>query len=260
LYPCASDKGHEANTSQVQYHHLRCRYFGALHLVECCRDRAFDLSILWSEAVLRKLSGSFLSAQLCSNDSVPGRRRLGRLGRRRAVVCGRRDNFRFGALNSPAAARLYLCLLTSGICRVRSGRAHMSSAHRVQRSPGAARGHGSAKSRGRLHHKGGFDASLVTSQLIPQESPIRLPIMVISVLCAVSAPQFAHAQIFDPSYPVCLQPHALDNLDCHFTSPPQCALTASGLGAECVIDPYYAAKATIGEARKQHDKRTRRGR
>lgn len=102
--------------------------------------------------------------------------------------------------------------------------------------------------------------SLVTSQLIPQESTIRLPIMVISVLCAVSAPQFAHAQIFDPSYPVCLQPHALDNLDCHFTSPPQCALTASGLGAECVVDPYYAAKATIGEARQQHDKRTRRGR
>ena len=131
---------------------------------------------------------------------------------------------------------------------------------RVQRSPGAARGHGSAKSRGRLHHKGGFDASLVTSQLIPQESTIRLPIMFISVLGAVSARQFAHAQIFDPSYPVFLQPHALDNLDCHFTSPPQCALTASGLGAECVIDPYYAAKATIGEARKQHDKRTRRGR
>jgi hypothetical protein len=41
---------------------------------------------------------------------------------------------------------------------------------------------------------------------------MRLPIMVISVLGGVSAPQFAHAQIFDPSYPVCIRPHADDDL------------------------------------------------
>jgi hypothetical protein len=78
------------------------------------------VSILWSEAVAGEvfvfcLIGPALLADsaLCSTDSVPGRRRLGRRGRRRAVVCGRRDNFRFGALNSPAAARLYLCPASS---------------------------------------------------------------------------------------------------------------------------------------------------
>lgn len=87
---------------------------------------------------------------------------------------------------------------------------------------------------------------------------MRLPIMVILVLGAVSAPQYAHAQIFDPSYPVCIRPQADDDLDCHFTSLAQCALTASGRSAECVINPYYPAKATVFESRKQHHKRTRR--
>ena len=72
---------------------------------------------------------------------------------------------------------------------------------------------------------------------------MRLPIMVISVLGGVSAPQFAHAQIFDPSYPVCIRPYADDDLDCHFTSLPQCALTASGLGAECVTNPYLCSQS-----------------
>ena len=86
-----------------------------------------------------------------------------------------------------------------------------------------------------------------------------LPLTVILVLGAVSAPQYAHAQTFDPSYPVCIRPHADDDLDCHFTSLAQCALTASGRNAECVTNPYYAAKATVLDSRKQRHERTRRG-
>lgn len=62
-----------------------------------------------------------------------------------------------------------------------------------------------------------------------------------TVLVAASA----RAQTYDPRYPVCM--HVFggfkgggDYYDCSFTSVPQCQASASGRGAMCLINPYYA--------------------
>jgi hypothetical protein len=52
----------------------------------------------------------------------------------------------------------------------------------------------------------------------------------------------AAAQTYDPAYPVCLHvwdPEA-NYFDCRYTSLPQCKASASGRGAACVINPYFA--------------------
>ena len=51
----------------------------------------------------------------------------------------------------------------------------------------------------------------------------------------------ASAQTYDPKYPVCLQIYGIDGgyIDCSFTSLPQCAASASGRSAQCVVNPYY---------------------
>ncbi|WGR72331.1 MULTISPECIES: DUF3551 domain-containing protein [unclassified Bradyrhizobium] len=57
----------------------------------------------------------------------------------------------------------------------------------------------------------------------------------------------AHAQTFDPHFPVCMHVYSGgsggggDWYDCSFTSLPQCRATASGLSASCDLNPYFAA-------------------
>jgi Protein of unknown function (DUF3551) len=50
------------------------------------------------------------------------------------------------------------------------------------------------------------------------------------------------AQTYSPDYPVCLQAYRWggSDIDCSFTSLPQCAASASGRGAVCLTNPYYA--------------------
>ncbi|XIA62810.1 DUF3551 domain-containing protein [Bradyrhizobium sp. TZ2] len=51
------------------------------------------------------------------------------------------------------------------------------------------------------------------------------------------------AQTYDPSYPVCLQIYqsiADFYFECRYTSMAQCAASASGRSAQCVVNPYYA--------------------
>ena len=53
----------------------------------------------------------------------------------------------------------------------------------------------------------------------------------------------AMAQTYDPNYPVCLQVYAHDGyIDCSFTSIAQCNATASGRGATCYANPYFAPR------------------
>jgi hypothetical protein len=62
--------------------------------------------------------------------------------------------------------------------------------------------------------------------------------LTIGTLAAVSPVQ---AQTYDPNYPVCL--HVFGEVtyyECRYTSLPQCAMSASGRGAECVVNPYVA--------------------
>jgi hypothetical protein len=77
--------------------------------------------------------------------------------------------------------------------------------------------------------------------VIPTEVPMRIPALVILAIGTVSiAP--AGAQTYDPAYPVCLQDYGPggNNVDCSYTSLPQCNASASGLSAQCVINPYFA--------------------
>ena len=59
-----------------------------------------------------------------------------------------------------------------------------------------------------------------------------------------------HAQTYDPRYPVCLQ--VWDNrgsyIECGYTSMAQCAASASGRAAECLVNPYFARPYGVGRA------------
>jgi hypothetical protein len=58
------------------------------------------------------------------------------------------------------------------------------------------------------------------------------------------------AQMYDPNYPVCMHVYGDlegDRMDCIFTSLPQCAASASGRPAMCLINPYFAR--TLGRRR-----------
>jgi hypothetical protein len=53
----------------------------------------------------------------------------------------------------------------------------------------------------------------------------------------------ARAQTYDPHYPVCLQVYegmVQYYFECTYTSMAQCAVSASGRSASCVVNPYYA--------------------
>jgi Protein of unknown function (DUF3551) len=58
-----------------------------------------------------------------------------------------------------------------------------------------------------------------------------------TVLTAAPAP----AQTYSPDYPVCLQVYgrAGGYIACGYTSLAQCAQSASGRAAQCIINPYF---------------------
>jgi hypothetical protein len=54
---------------------------------------------------------------------------------------------------------------------------------------------------------------------------------------AAAAP--AHAQAYDPNYPVCMQVYGpLSRTECRYFSIPQCQASASGRSARCEINPF----------------------
>ena len=72
---------------------------------------------------------------------------------------------------------------------------------------------------------------------------MRVLALVILTISVVSVTSSARAQTYDPNYPVCLkliQTFGGEWNDCRFTSLEQCAPAASGLAAQCIINPYYA--------------------
>ncbi|WP_312015587.1 DUF3551 domain-containing protein [Bradyrhizobium liaoningense] len=65
----------------------------------------------------------------------------------------------------------------------------------------------------------------------------------------------ATAQRYDPRYPVCLQSwpgRSLTIIDCSYASMDQCKMTASGLSAMCLENPYW--RGALG-----HNSRRRQG-
>lgn len=78
---------------------------------------------------------------------------------------------------------------------------------------------------------------------ITMEFPMRIfasITLALAVVLTAAAP--ARAQTYDPSYPVCLQRYTDHGgyIECAYTSLAQCAATASGLAAQCVVNPYPA--------------------
>jgi hypothetical protein len=51
----------------------------------------------------------------------------------------------------------------------------------------------------------------------------------------------AHAQTYDPTYPVCLQTYGRDGnyISCGYLSIDQCKMTASGRAAQCITNPFF---------------------
>jgi Protein of unknown function (DUF3551) len=69
---------------------------------------------------------------------------------------------------------------------------------------------------------------------------MRIPALAILAIGTVSIGPAA-AQMYDPAYPVCLYVYKGANYyECRYTSLPQCNASASGRGAGCVINPYFA--------------------
>jgi hypothetical protein len=63
-------------------------------------------------------------------------------------------------------------------------------------------------------------------------------ILAIGAVCT-AAP--VRAQTYNPDYPVCMQVFGpLNYNECRFTSLAQCAGSASGRSAQCIVNPYFA--------------------
>jgi hypothetical protein len=64
----------------------------------------------------------------------------------------------------------------------------------------------------------------------------------IVLTAAIALPAPAQAQTYDPNYPVCLQVYQgmVDYyFECSYRTMAQCAASASGRSAQCVVNPYY---------------------
>ena len=79
---------------------------------------------------------------------------------------------------------------------------------------------------------------------------MRIPASTILVIGMILAAAPAQAQTYDPSYPVCMKVYTQSEggggewNDCTYMSLAQCAATASGRPASCMINPYYALADT----------------
>ncbi len=70
---------------------------------------------------------------------------------------------------------------------------------------------------------------------------MRIPALAILGIGMVSLAAPAQAQTYDPNYPVCLHQYGpISYFECSYTSLPQCAASASGRPAQCVLNPYFA--------------------
>ena len=73
----------------------------------------------------------------------------------------------------------------------------------------------------------------------------------ILVIGAVAAAVPAHAQTYDPRYPICMQVFSIDGpaIGCGYTSMALCKASASGRAAECFANPYFVGRNRKASAR-----------
>jgi hypothetical protein len=84
---------------------------------------------------------------------------------------------------------------------------------------------------------------------------MRISVLLLLALGTIGMTAPARAQTYDPNYPVCLQVYQsmVDYyFECGYTSMAQCAASASGRSAQCVVNPYFAKpSAKPGSRRKR---------
>jgi Protein of unknown function (DUF3551) len=92
---------------------------------------------------------------------------------------------------------------------------------------------------------------------IPREILMRCPALAILTTVTVLAAVPALAQTYSPDYPVCLQAYRWggSDIDCGYTSLAQCAQSASGIGAMCVVNPNFASAQMHREPRYRRHRR-----
>jgi hypothetical protein len=82
----------------------------------------------------------------------------------------------------------------------------------------------------------------------------KLSLMILGAAAAFLAAAPATAQTYDPNYPVCL--HVFSRVgvyyECAYTSLAQCAMSASGRAAQCIVNPFYAGTHRAAPRRRHH--------
>jgi hypothetical protein len=76
----------------------------------------------------------------------------------------------------------------------------------------------------------------------------------------LSVAEPARSQTYDPSYPVCLHVYGpVGYYSCRYMSIPQCAPSAEGRSAECIVNPYYVGAPHEPPAPRRHRYRPKAG-
>jgi len=71
---------------------------------------------------------------------------------------------------------------------------------------------------------------------------MRVVVLAILTIATISMTSPARAQTYNPRYPVCMKVIEMfggERYECLYTSLEQCAQSALGLAATCVVNPYY---------------------
>jgi hypothetical protein len=93
-------------------------------------------------------------------------------------------------------------------------------------------------------------------ELVVMKAPIRALIGTILVMGMMLAASAIQAQTYDPRYPVCVQVATIDgtSIGCGYGTLAQCQASASGRGAQCYANPYYAhaSKRASRRANQRH--------
>ena len=72
---------------------------------------------------------------------------------------------------------------------------------------------------------------------------MRYALLASLITVTVVAASPARAQSYNPDYPVCMQVYSpFQYFDCSFFSIRDCKVSASGRGAQCVVNPYFAGE------------------
>jgi hypothetical protein len=72
---------------------------------------------------------------------------------------------------------------------------------------------------------------------------MRIATLATLIIATVASAGPVRAQTYNPNYPVCMQVYSpFQYFDCSFFSIRDCKVSASGRGAQCVVNPYFAGE------------------